>query len=231
MVRQERAGANEGARRNMGTVLVIGVGGLGACLVNEALDRGLQVSVLVRDPAKLEESLGPDTSDRLTQIHVGDGTDPAALDEAMSGVDLVLSGRGADPDMAHQVAAAAVRNDVHKLVWPGGTTNVLADDGQTPNYRMLAHLGSWVQGAYQAHQACIDAIRNSGVDYVIFCPGRMGPSQSGQHRDDVASTVRVNRDAGPAVTYEDAAWVILEAGTTDQWDHELISAVTPGFRP
>lgn len=205
-------------------VLIVGVGGLGQCLVHEAWDRGLAVSVLVRNRDKLAARMGASVLARLAHIHVGDGTDAQALDRAMQGMDSVLSGRGAAPELAAALAAAVARNGVQKLCWPGGTTNVLADDGVTPNYKQLAHLGSWVEKAYVAHGQCIDAIRRSGVNHVIFCPGRM--AGAGTRSPDVEATIRVNRDAGPFVSYEDAAWVILEAATTPTYDRQLISAAT-----
>lgn len=206
------------------SVLIVGVGGLGKCMVLEALERGLCVSVLVRNKTKLEAELGKETCAKLSRITVGDGTNAQVLDEAMSGIDVVLSGRGADPQLANELAAAAKRNGVKKLCWPGGSTNVLADDGVTPNYKRLLHLGSWVESAYHAHGACIDAIQQSGINYVIFCPGRM--SSVGQKSPDVRTSVRINRDAGPFVSYEDAAWVILEAATTNHYDNQLVSAAT-----
>ncbi|MEU1306078.1 MULTISPECIES: hypothetical protein [Streptomyces] len=42
----------------------------------------------------------------------------------------------------------------------------------------------------------------------------------------MASTVRVNRVAGMSVSYENAAWVMFEAASTDAWDRELVSAAT-----
>lgn len=206
------------------SVLVVGVGGLGTCMVREALERGLRVSVLVRSKAKLAATLGRELEGRLDRIVEGDGTNPQVLDDALAGVDVVLSGRGADPELARKLAAAVKRNGVAKLCWPGGTTNVLADDGVTPNYQRLIHLGSWVEGAYRAHGACIDAIRETGINYVIFCPGRM--AGAGQRSPDVRATVRINRDAGPFVSYEDAAWVMLEAATTHDYDRQLVSAAT-----
>lgn len=206
-------------------ILIVGVGGLGQCLVREALERGLQVSVLARNRQKLEATLGSMDTARLSAITVGDGTDPAVLDQAMQQVDVVLSGRGADPQLAQALAAAVKRNDVGKLCWPAGSTNVMADDGVTPNYQRLLSLGSWVEGAYRTHGACIAAIRAADINHVIFCPGRM--AGTGQRSADVARTVRINRDAGDFVSYEDAAWVILEAATTSTWDRQLISAATP----
>src|SRR4051794_12804628 len=206
------------------SVLVVGVGGLGKSMVQEAVERGLRVSVLVRDQGKLEAQLDDQTLAALSTITVGDATDAAVLDEAMAGTNVVLSGRGADPDMARELAAAAKRNGVAKLCWPGGTTNVLADDGVTPNYQVLRHLGDWVDTAYRVHGACIETIRETGIDYVIFCPGRM--ASTGRRSADVASSLRVNRDAGPFVSYEDAAWVMLEAATTSTYDRKLVSAAT-----
>lgn len=205
-------------------MLIVGVGGLGKCLVAEALERGLNVSVLVRNRAKLENDLSPETMARLSRVIVGDGTDAGVLDDALSGIDVALSGRGADPLLATALAEAVKRNGVSKMIWPGGATNVMAEDGVTPNYKQLLHLGSWVEGAYRAHGASIDAIRNAGVNYMIFCPGRMG--STGKRSADVASSVRINRDAGPFVSYEDAAWVMMEGATTNRYDGELISAAT-----
>lgn len=205
-------------------ILIVGVGGLGQSLVQESLLRGLSVSVLVRNRSKLEAVLDAATLSKLTKIFVGDGTDAKTLDEAMQGIDVVLSGRGADPTLAKALAVAVKRNGVGKLTWPGGTTNVMAEDGITPNYKQLKHLGSWVEGAYKVHSASIAAIQNEHINYVIFCPGRM--QSVGKRNPDVASTIRINRDAGPFVSYEDAAWVILEAATTSTYDHQLISAAT-----
>jgi putative NADH-flavin reductase len=184
----------------------------------------MRVSVLVRDEAKLEAELGKDILAKLSKITVGDGTDAKVLNKAMSRIDAVLSGRGGDPHLAREMAAAAKRNGVKKLCWPGGTTNVLADDGVTPNYKKLLHLGSWVEDAYRAHGACIDAIRQANLNYVIFCPGRM--ASVGRRSPNVRTSVRVNRDAGLFVSYEDAAWVMLEATTTSAYDRQLVSAAT-----
>lgn len=84
--------------------------------MHEALERDLPVSVLVRNPAKLDAALTADQRARLAAVNVGDGTDPAALDRAMVGIDVVLSGRGAAPEMAEAVAQAAARNGVAKLI-------------------------------------------------------------------------------------------------------------------
>ncbi|MDS9469639.1 MULTISPECIES: NAD(P)H-binding protein [Paracoccus] len=205
-------------------ILVVGVGGLGKCMVLEALGRGLRVSVLVRNRTKLEADLGKEIDLQLSQITVGDALRPTVLDAAMAGVDVVLSGKGADPELAAALADAVKRNRVSKLCWPAGTTNVMAEDGITPNYNKLAHLGTWVERAFHAHAACIAAIRAADINHVIFCPGRM--AGLGRRSPDVEASLRINRDSGPFVSYEDAAWVMLEAATTHEYDRQLVSAAT-----
>lgn len=119
-------------------VLVVGVGGLGTHMIHEALERGVQVSVMVRDESRLKARLDEEVLRRLTTITVGDATDPAALDRAMQGIDVALSGNGANREMAHQMALAVQRNNVQKLIWPAGGSNVMAEDGITPAY--LKHM-------------------------------------------------------------------------------------------
>ncbi|KQB84375.1 2,3-dihydroxy-2,3-dihydrophenylpropionate dehydrogenase [Corynebacterium oculi] len=211
-------------------ILIVGVGGLGEHMVYEALERGARVSVMVRDEAKLRSRLSAETLNHLEKITVGDATDTAALDEAMQGIDVVISGNGAHRKMAREMAQAVRCNGVQKLLWPAGGTNLMAEDGVTPAYlsNMSGKEGSVrfnAEKIYRAHQVCIDEIRAAGVNYVIFCPGRM--TSVGYRSPEVASTVRVNRVAGMSVSYEDAAWVMIEAALTSQWDGELISAATP----
>lgn len=211
--------------QNRPELLVIGVGGLGRCMVNEALARGQSVSVLVRNRDKLESQLGTDAVAELATINIGDATEPTTLDTALEGIDVVLSGRGADPTMARELAEASSRNEVRKICWPAGTTNVLADDGVTPNYKTLEANWPVAEQVYKTHKQCIDAIADSGVNYVFFCPGKMGPA--GSRSDDIESTIRVNRDAGPFVSYEDAAWVMVEAALSTTYDRQKVSASSP----
>lgn len=60
-------------------LVVAAAGGLGSCVVREALSRGHAVSVLVRSSEKLAQVLGADTVARLAAVHVGDGSDEALV--------------------------------------------------------------------------------------------------------------------------------------------------------
>jgi hypothetical protein len=86
------------------------------------------------------------------------------------------------------------------------------------------------QGAafYRAHTPCIDAVKASGVTYIIWCPGVM---KSGQRSSPPPRTLLRADPAGLAawdyVSYEDAAQVIVSACEASEFDNQHISALSP----
>lgn len=101
-------------------VLIIGAtGGTGRHLVTQALDRGLEVTALVRDPAKLAIE-----HPRL-RIIKGDILDAALVDAAVRGQDAVLSALGHKrflgpssilSEGTHNLIRAMEANEVRRLV-------------------------------------------------------------------------------------------------------------------
>ncbi|KAJ3285761.1 hypothetical protein HDU79_007073 [Rhizoclosmatium sp. JEL0117] len=202
-------------------VLVVGAtGGLGSQLTRESLSRGHRVSVLVRSPEKLGHV--HDTS-TLASVFTGDGSDADSLKTATQNIDVVLNGVGSRPEIALALANAVKANNVKKLVHIAGGTNVMEDDGVTPLWKKYAASWPGAEGAYKSHQAGIDAIRSTGVNYVVFCPGFM-KSVGAKSAEPVA--VKVNRFAGDFVSYEDAASVMVDAAEQSVWDGQLITAAT-----
>jgi uncharacterized protein YbjT (DUF2867 family) len=207
-------------------VVVGATGGLGQALVREALGRGHTVSVLVRDRKKLDEVLGAEAVSRLSSVHVGDAHDAAVTGAAVAGQEIVFGAQGADQVFARVVAEQSKAAGARKFVFVAGATNVMSEDGTTPNY--IAYMKEWsfAESAFKAHGACIDAIRATGVPHVIFCPGFM--QAVGKRSDGLpeAANIRVNRPSGNFVSFEDAAWVMLQAAEGPQWDGQLITAST-----
>ncbi len=81
--------ANENTVNSCSRVLIVGAtGGTGRMLVSQALDRGLQVTALVRDRSRLK-----DDNPQLTVVQ-GDVLDVGTLEAAMAGQDAVLSALG-----------------------------------------------------------------------------------------------------------------------------------------
>ncbi|KAJ3067080.1 hypothetical protein HDU98_009702 [Podochytrium sp. JEL0797] len=199
-------------------VLIVGAtGGLGQCLTREALQRGHAVSVFVRSVDKLNQYLSNETS-RLASTHTGSATDKASLLSATNAADVILNVVGYQPAVAAAVASAGVESKVHKLVHVAGASNVLSEDGSTLNWKVYEQYWPGAERAFKVHQAGIDAIRKSGINHVIFCPGFM---KSVGHASVPPVQVRVNRPSGDFVSYEDAA-----AAERSDWDGKLITAAT-----
>ena len=70
-------------------ILILGAtGSIGRRLVPQALAMGLEVTALVRDPSKFEQS------DEHLRLTVGDALDPVAVDAAVRGQDAVIFSLG-----------------------------------------------------------------------------------------------------------------------------------------
>ena len=211
------------AAANALKVLVVGAtGGLGQCLVQEALRRGHQVSVLVRDEEKLKSTTSIDTKS-LTNVYIGDGGDAAAVGSACEGKDIVLSGSGAYEPLARTVAEQCKEKGVKKFVYVAGATNVMNEDGVTPLYKYWATKWAGAESAYLAHGKCIEAIRATGINYVVFCPAMM---KSVGATSEPPPAIRINRPSGDFVSFEDAAWTMLQAAESSDYDGQLITAAT-----
>jgi uncharacterized protein YbjT (DUF2867 family) len=206
-------------------LVVAAAGGLGREVVREALSRGHTVSVLVRDQAKLSAALSPDVLARLASIHVGDGTDASAVSKAAAGQDVVFGPNGGNPAFARTVAEQTKAAGARKFIFVAGGTNIAMDDG-TPGVEYWAQRWPPARAAFASHQACIDAIRATGVTNVVFCPGLM--QSLGAKSSPPAPVLRAYpMNGSPMVSYEDAAHVLLEAAEKADWDNQLITAVAP----
>jgi putative NADH-flavin reductase len=211
-------------------VVVAAAGGLGRELVTESLSRGHSVSVLVRDRAKLAAALPAEALSKLASVHVGDGTDATAVATAVKGQDVVIGARGGDPQFARIVAEQTKLAGARKFIFVAGGTNIQMEDG-TLGVDHWAKLWPPARAAYAAHQACIDAIRATEVNSIVFCPGLM---KSLGAKSDPRVPVRTRYPADPSywgVSYEDAASAILDAAEATEFDGKHITAVTPADQP
>lgn len=90
----------------MKIALIGATGRTGTHTLTTALDRGHDVSVLVRDPARLD----PAVRDRV-RVVIGDATEPATLADLLTGVDAVVSAlgpTGKQPDLHTRTANALI---------------------------------------------------------------------------------------------------------------------------
>ena len=196
-------------------LIIAASGGLGTNLVLEALARGHTVSVLVRNADKLP----PDVRSKLSNVHIGSGDDINAVKNALTGVDVVVSGAPANPHIAKTLAEQTKASSARKLVWVAGASNMLEADGT------LHHLsfGPGGQMYYDAHKPCIDAVAASGCKFVVFCPPLMG-ARGSKSSPLPSIAVRAHRGGSGFLSYEDAAWAMIEAAEVDEFDGQLITA-------
>ncbi|MDR6320414.1 NAD(P)-dependent oxidoreductase [Actinoplanes couchii] len=91
-------------------------GATGRLMVSAALDRGLAVTALARDPARVPDRPG------LTVV-AADVGDPASVARAVDGCDVLVSGlgvpKGSPPGTLTLGAAAVVAAAVPRIVWLG----------------------------------------------------------------------------------------------------------------
>lgn len=203
-------------------LIVAATGGLGRVLVKEALARGHTVSVLVRNPEKLAGALPAEDVSRLAVIQ-GDGSDTAKVRLAAAGQDVVFGCKGGDVDFA-RVLAEQSKAVGAKLIFVAGATNIDMEDGM-PAVQYFETRWAPARAAYTSHQACIDAIRATGVNHIVFCPPGM---HSVGAKSSPPPTVRLRFPKDSMFcSYEDAASVMMDAAETSAYDGQHITAVTP----
>ena len=209
------------------SLLIVGAGGgLGRALVREALGRGAKVSVLVRSAAKFASEAAEDVP-RLAGVHEGTATDPAAVAAAATAAHatVVIGCMGGDAAFARGVAEGAAAAKVRKTVTVAGATNLKDADGVSPLWIKWATRWPPAESAYKAHGAAIAATREvaakHGMVYTVFCPPYMSAKGA---RSNPPLDIIVDREGDSFISYEDAAWTMLEAATRADFDNQLITA-------
>ena len=99
-------------------IAVLGASGaVGRLLVAQALDRGLDVTAVARDPERVPVPARP----RLTKV-AADVHDPLSVEAALAGVDVLVSGLGVSggaPGTLAAGAGAVAASGVERIVWLG----------------------------------------------------------------------------------------------------------------
>ena len=171
----------------MKLTIVAATGGIGRCLLDQALAAGHDVTVVVRRRDRLTVPVRAVEADLAA-------ADPAALEGAVAGADAVLSGLGprsrADAGIASRgtraliaaMAAADVRRIVAVSAAPLGS---VASPGRPSPPRhdpgdgfFMRHLFSRIaRAAFAEHYADLalmeDMLRESGLDWTVVRPPRL----------------------------------------------------------
>ena len=195
-------------------------GNLGKECLQQCLEAGHEVTVLVRNPSKLPAEL----KDILTIIE-GDALILDCVDRAIpAGTDVVLFAIGVDEktspqnlctDVTKHILATMRKNKIPKLVWCGGGSNLLEDDVITFGARFVR----WYAEVFLKHRhidkehqlALLE--KNKDINWVGLRPLQMN---KGERKE--CYRVGFNAFSGfSKITFADCAHAMLYMLSDDTW--------------
>jgi len=200
----------------MHLLLLGSTGGTGRHLLTLALEAGHRVTVLVRDPSRLECS-HPDL--RVVQ---GDATDVSDLLSALDGVDAVISVIGAPPSSRAGVRGRSARALLTAMQQAGvrrlislSSLGVGDSAARMPWYLTWLIVPFYLRRAFDDHEVQERHIRGSDVDWTLVRPTFMNDKPATGRIQDLA---RVEpREVGLSVTRADVARFMLDQLDRTQW--------------
>jgi putative NADH-flavin reductase len=187
---------------------------IGSRIVKEALDRGHDVTLVVRDPSKVGESHERRTVVRgdVLDASIGDGFEGRAVV-----VSAVGTARAADPDYSLYLDAARtlvdglrrLGNAAPRLIVVGGFGSLLDSSGRemlehVPEDRLPEHLGQ---------KAALDFYRSvADVQWTYLCPpGRISPGErTAAYRVGEDDFLTDENGESGAISMEDYAVAVLD---------------------
>jgi len=198
-----------------------GTGRTGAPLVQQALDRGHHVTVLVRDPDKARRLL-PTTSDQLSLVE-GEATDPDPLARALAGVDAVVDVTGpvsgGPKDLRGRVTRALLptmeAQQVRRLVFLTGAGVRVEGDEPTLADRVIRGAMRLLQPTVLADgQAAVEAVTRTELDWTVVRAPRLTDADE---RGAVRSAAHVGGDTGTTLGRADLAAFLLDELEQATW--------------
>lgn len=198
-------------------IALFGAGGqIARRIAREALDRGHQVTAVVRDPSTLQKY-----DDRL-EVTQGDATDAASVAHAAQGADAIVnaisprpspSGRPASSlvDGARAVIAGAKRAGIERLIAVGGASSLEV----APGVRLFDAPG--FPDVYKAEARegidSLDVYRNESgdLDWTFISPAaEIGPGErTGKYRTG-GDQLLTDKNGRSFISYEDYAAALVD---------------------
>lgn len=210
----------------MSKIVILGATGpTGRHIVQQAVSRGHDVTILVRSPQKAAELKG-------VKLVVGDARDEKALRQALKGRDAVISALGTpaspfrDVTLLSTATKALVKamaaEHVSRLV---AITGVGAGDSRGHGGALFDHaiFPLLLRKVYEDKNRQEDIIRASGLDWTIVRPTILTNKKG-------TKAVRALTDLqdfhGGNIAREDVATFVLDQLSSDRWRHQspLITA-------
>lgn len=199
-------------------------GGIGQCLVDQAIAAGHEVTAVVRDPSKVRSGV------RAVRADLSD-VDPSALEKAVDGADAVLSGLGPRNAKLAGIASAGTAaitaamkaTGTRRLVVVSAAPVSTTPSPDRPNpprhdpaegFVMRNVLSPIVKQVFHAHYVDLavmeDGLRASGLDWTSVRPPRLTDKPlTGQYRTAIEQNIR----RGAFIPRADVAHFMLAAIT------------------
>jgi putative NADH-flavin reductase len=193
-------------------LIIFGANGdLGRRLVAECLERGLEVSAVVRDPSRFEGVASE------VNVLTADATDPAAVASVASGHDAALSAvtQHSRPEVLSEVAGSLLdglsQAGVGRLVVAGGAGSLEVEPGvrlmDTPDFH-----DDWKPEA-QAQADAYDLLRgaDTDVEWSYVSPGALlePGERTGEYRT-AGDALLTGDDGKSRITMEDFAIAMVD---------------------
>lgn len=183
-------------------------GKTGSRVLARAVEQGLDVRALVRDPGKLNDS-----SARLTVIQ-GDVLDPAAVDETVAGADVVLSLFGQvkgspftlQTDGTALIVAAMKRHGVERIVTLSGGGLAAPEDRPGVPDRVIRFLLKTLSGhVLEDAEGHLKVLEASGLEWTVV----RGPRLTEKPGKETYRVGWVGVNASTQISRDDLADFIL----------------------
>ncbi|XP_066437307.1 flavin reductase (NADPH)-like [Eleutherodactylus coqui] len=179
----------------------------GKVTLQQALDAGYNVTVLVRDPARLPANLKP------TQVVVGDVLNKADVSKALEGQDAVIIVLGTRNDLepttmmsegTRNIIAAMKEHNIRKVV--GCMSSFLLWD--------IAKVPPPLRAVTEDHIRMQQVLKDSGLDYVVALPPHIAADKplTGDY------TVTVGERGGNVISTHDLSHFFLCCLNTDEYN-------------
>lgn len=217
----------------MKKIVLIGASGfVGSTILNEALQRGHEVTAIVRNPEKIS------TVHPALTVVKADATDPATLAQTAAGKDAIISAYNpgwGNPRQYEEtlenypkIVEGAKRSGVKRLLIVGGAGSLFVQ----PGVRLMDTEGlpeAWLPAVKSHGEFYLNTLVNeTGIDWVYFSPagnlGNMGPGvRTGKYRlgkDDML----VDEKGESFISVEDYAVAMIDELEQENHHRERFTA-------
>lgn len=169
---------------------VVGATGqTGKLFCQSAIDKGYQVSIMVRSPEKVPDILGKETASKLHIVISGDSRNVEDVSKLASGVDIIVCLVGTPPQQPKEKcimlktaqALLASTDSRHKIFF----CSSLGMNGSSPFiYNMLSMIAGRpnVEDCDAADKLLMNSIGKGGAFVTVMRPAALGDGETGIYR-------------------------------------------------